>query len=126
MVNKVIITLLCALLGLAHSAVAFAPRATPSRGVVARQQAPGRCALKCSALSEPISRRGALALAGITVAGVAGLVPTDSHAELDADDQRILAGYKTVTSRRVCVCACVRVCVRACVCACERASERAC
>lgn len=106
---------LCALLGLAHSAVAFAPRATPSCGVVARQQAPGRCVLTCSALSEPISRRFALALAGGTVAAVAGLVPTDSHAELDADDQRILSGYKTVHF--------LHACMPACVCG---ASERAC
>ena len=119
------VTTFCALLGFAHSVVAFAPCATPSCGVVARQQAPGRCALKCSALSEPISRRGALALAGSTVAGVAGLVPTESHAELDADDQRILAGYKTVHSLRVRVRAYVRACVGGFLCACVRASERA-
>jgi hypothetical protein len=111
--------LLFCVLGMAHGAVAFAPRATPSRGVVAHQRAPGCCALKCSALSEPISRRRALAL------GVAGLVPTESHAELDADDQRILAGYKTVHSLRVRVRAYVRACVGGFLCACVRASERA-
>ncbi len=51
-------------------------------------------------------------LAAAPAVGVAVLTPADAHAELDADDKKILAGYKTVLSRRACVRACVP-CVRA-------------
>ena len=95
--TALVIVLMCEV---APRAAAFAPssRVLSSRGVVARLRATSPLQAQCSTAEPPLSRRRAIGvvLAAAPAVGVAVLTPADAHAELDADDKKILAGYKTV------------------------------